>query len=100
MLPTIQDLAPTLPLVLDRLKSLSVIHGGAGEAKALMDGLEQGLLEREKEIERWRVALEGVEKGVGEMGKVMEGNGKVVEGLVKGLEERVLKLEERSKVGK
>ena len=99
-LPTIQDLAPTLPLVLDRLKSLSVIHAGAGEAKALMDGLEQGLLEREKEIERWRGALAGVEKGVGEMGKVTEGNGKVVEGLVKGVEERVVRLEERSRSGR
>ena len=99
-LPTIHDLAPTLPLVLDRLKSLSVIHAGAGEAKALMDGLEQGLLEREKEIERWRGALEGVEKGLGEMGRVMEGNGSVVEELVRGVEARVGKLEERSRAGR
>ena len=92
-LPTIEALAPLLPSVLDRLRSLRLIHANAASASESLGRVEQRLAETEEEIKSWRDGLEKVEgiikDGEGKMGANM----KVVEGWVKELEERMGKLE-------
>ena len=92
-LPTIQSLHPLLPSVLDRLRSLSGIHAGAGRARADLDEVDRRQKEVWSEIERWRVGLEGVEKVVQEAEDVMRGNVEVIGAMVRGVEEKLVKLE-------
>lgn len=93
VLPTIQNLQPLLPVVLERLRGLSVVHAGAAEARNDMDELEARLKTWEGEMARWREAVEGVESGIDEMKGVMRENVEVVGGLVRGVEDRVGTLE-------
>jgi nuclear migration protein JNM1 len=92
-LPTIQDLSPLLPVMLERLRSLSVVHAGAAEARAEMDEVEQKQGELAREIEKWKGAVEGVEAQMKEMQDILRGNVEVVGAMVKGVEERVSRLE-------
>lgn len=62
MLDTIETLSPTLPLVLDRLRELRLIHTSAGTADAILKEVEERQSDQEAEIKRWRVALEEIEK--------------------------------------
>jgi len=94
LLPTIQDLQPLLPVVLERLRTLSVIHTGAAQAKGLVDDLESRQREMKEEIGRWREAVEVVEKGMGELEGVMRENVTVLGGRVRGVEEKVGGLEQ------
>ncbi len=91
-LSTIESLAPTLPLVLERLRSLHLVHTSAGHASATLDDMERRQKEQAEEIRQWREALENVEKNMSEGGKVMAGNLKTVDSWVKDLEARVAKL--------
>ena len=92
-LPTIQSLSPLLPVVLDRLRSLSVVHAGAAAAHELMESLEQGLVERRGEIAKWAEALGGVEGRMEEVNASMEGNVGVLREMVGRVEERVGRIE-------
>jgi len=89
ILPTIQSLHPLLPIVLERLRTLSVIHAGAADVKADMDDLENKLGVQEKEIGMWKDALENVEGVMRENKEVMRENVEVVGARVRGLEEKV-----------
>lgn len=89
ILPTIQSLQPLLPIVLERLRTLSVIHAGAADVKADMDDLENKLGVQEKEIGMWKDALENVEGVMRENKEVMRENVEVVGARVRGLEERI-----------
>jgi nuclear migration protein JNM1 len=89
LLPTIQSLHPLLPTVLDRLRSLQVVHAGAAEARADLEEIErrQGMIEGE--IKRWKEGLEAVEKGVKECDETGKGNVEVVQKMVDSLEGRL-----------
>ncbi|KIW92020.1 uncharacterized protein Z519_07002 [Cladophialophora bantiana CBS 173.52] len=93
VLPTIQNLQPLLPVVLERLRTLSVIHNGAAQAKGLVDELESRQGEMKEEIAKWREAVETVEKGMGELEGVMKENVEVIGGRVREVEARVDRLE-------
>lgn len=94
LLPSIQNLQPLLPVVLERLRTLSVIHAGAAEAKNSLDAVEKRQAEMRDEINQWREAVESVEKGMSELEETMKGNVKVVGEMVSGLERRVGGLEQ------
>ena len=75
--------------MLDRLRSLQVVHAGAAEARADLEEIErrQGMMEGE--IKRWKEGLEAVEKGVKESEETGRGNVEVVRKMVDGLEGRL-----------
>ncbi|KAF2436518.1 hypothetical protein EJ08DRAFT_644853 [Tothia fuscella] len=90
-LSTIDSLAPTLPMVLDRLRTLRLLHTSAAGASNTLDQLEKGQSNQAAEIKQWREALEQVEQNlrIGEGG--LQENVKIVEDWVKDLESRMAK---------
>lgn len=92
-LPTIESLAPLLPSVLDRLRSLRTIHAEAASASESLDHALQRQEEMATDIKKWREGLERVEEAMKHGETTTSGNMKVVEGWVKELELRMAKLE-------
>lgn len=92
-LGTIERLGPLLPGVLERLRTLRIVHQGAASKHAEMEEALKRQMEMDKEIERWAEGLQRVEKAVAEGEKVGGENVKAVEGWVRELEGRVGKLE-------
>lgn len=90
-LPTIDSLSPTLPLILDRLRTLRLIHSSAGAASSTLEEVEKRQAEQESEIKQWREALEKVEEKIQEGEGSMLNNVKVVGDWVKDLEARISK---------
>lgn len=91
-LPIIQSLSPTLPLVLERLRTLRLIHTAAGNAAATLEEVERRQAEQEAEIKQWQEALEKVERALVDGEGVMKGNVETVGAWVRELEARVAKL--------
>ena len=91
-LATIESLAPLLPSVLDRLRSLRLIHTDAANASQSLANVEKKQAEMAEDIKSWREGLEKVEAVMKDGESRMSGNMKVVEGWVKELEERMQKL--------
>lgn len=91
-LPTIESLAPLLPAVLDRLRSLRLIHADAASASQTLVAVEKKQAEMGEELRSWKEGLEKVEGVMREGEERMKGNMGVVEGWVRELEERVKKL--------
>jgi nuclear migration protein JNM1 len=89
LLPTIQNLHPLLPTVLDRLRSLQVVHAGAAEARTDLEEIESRQAKMEEELKRWGEGLDAVEQGMQEHEKVGKENVGVVKGMVEGLEGRL-----------
>lgn len=87
-LPTIENLSPLLPAVLDRLRSLRAIHADAGRAVESLAKVERRQEEMGGEIARWREALEKVEGVVKESEGTVKKNMEVVEKWVRVLEEK------------
>lgn len=92
-LPTIEGLAPLLPPLLDRLRSLRAIHADAARAGETLGRIEARQLEITEDIKIWKEGLESVEKAIEEGETAMNDNKKVIERWVKDLEERLKKLE-------
>ncbi|KAI9687067.1 MAG: hypothetical protein M1822_002477 [Bathelium mastoideum] len=92
-LPKIENLAPLLPSVLDRLHTLRAVHTNAARASESLDAVEARQQEMTEDIKRWREGLEKLEKSMKGAEEVREGNLKVVEGWVKDLEERMKRTE-------
>jgi len=88
-LPTIETLGPLLPSVLERLRSLHILHANAAAASEALTALEQRQAQMSEELGTWREGLERVEKAVRRGGEVSDGNMEVVEGWVRDLERRV-----------
>jgi nuclear migration protein JNM1 len=88
-LPSIDSLSPILPLVLDRLRSLRLVHTSAWQADEALSGLELRQSKQEEEIKKWEAALETVEKDMVTCEKTMHANMKVVANDVKEIEEKV-----------
>ncbi|KAK5071788.1 hypothetical protein LTR64_004435 [Lithohypha guttulata] len=94
-LPTIQSLQPLLPVVLEHLRALSVIHTGAADVKNELDDVERRLETQEQEVKKWREAVEDAEKAMQEGREVMKENVQVVGDMVSGIESRVRQLKSR-----
>ena len=92
VLPTIEGLAPLLPGVLDRLRSLRRVHADAARAGAALEEVERRQEECEVEIRKWEETLERVEGAVVEGRGTVEENVGKVEGWVRELEGRMERL--------
>ncbi|EKG22062.1 Dynamitin subunit 2 [Macrophomina phaseolina MS6] len=90
-LTTIESLSPTLPLVLERLRTLRLIHTSAGTASATLDELEKRQGEQAEEIRQWRDALTKVEENLKDGEGTLQGNIKMVGDWVRDLEARIAK---------
>lgn len=88
-LPTIESLAPLLPAVLDRLRSLQTIHVDAAGASQNLSQLETRQQAMAQELKAWREGLEIVERKVKEGENTMAENTTLVESWVKELGERM-----------
>jgi nuclear migration protein JNM1 len=91
-LPTIENLTPLLPPLLDRLRSLRMIHADAATAAQTLERIEKRQADMSSEIQMWREGLEKVESAVREGDATMNRNMDVMSKWVKDLEERMSKL--------
>ncbi|KAK1705562.1 uncharacterized protein CLUP02_05274 [Colletotrichum lupini] len=91
-LPTIENLAPLLPPLLDRLRSLRAIHSDAATAGEMLGRIEKQQTDMATDLKQWKDGLEKVEEAMKEGGTAMTGNMKVMEAWVKDLEGRIAKL--------
>lgn len=91
-LPTIEALAPVLPGLLDRLRSLRLLHTDAANAENSLNELEKKQAEMDSEIAEWQESLEKVESMLGQAESNTKANMKVVEGWVSDLSGRVKSL--------
>ncbi|KAF1932271.1 uncharacterized protein M421DRAFT_54658 [Didymella exigua CBS 183.55] len=91
-LPSIDRLSPILPLVLERLRTLRLVHTSAWQADKLLTELESRQSKQEEEIKKWEEQLELVEEDVKKQEKAMQGNVKVVGDDIKMLEDKIAKL--------
>ncbi|KAL2874703.1 hypothetical protein SGCOL_010076 [Colletotrichum sp. CLE4] len=92
ILPTIENLAPLLPPLLDRLRSLRAIHSDAASAGEMLSRIEKQQTDMATDLTQWKGGLEKVEEAMKEGGTAMSGNMKVMEAWVKDLEGRIAKL--------
>lgn len=92
-LDTIDRLAPLFPRILERLRTLRVIHCGAGSMHFEMEEALKKQALMAEEIEEWKKNLLKVEEAMQRTERVNAQNVVVVEGWVKELEGRVEKLE-------
>jgi nuclear migration protein JNM1 len=92
MLPTIENLTPLLPPLLDRLRSLRAIHMDAAISSETLSKIEKQQIEMASDLKQWRDGLEKVEEAIKQGGTTMEGNMKVMDTWVKDLEARMAKL--------
>ena len=91
-LPTIESLAPLLPSVLDRLRSLRSLHADAATASQTLAKLETRHGDTKQELQSWREGLEKVENAMKQGEETVKGNTETIESWVKELEERMRKL--------
>lgn len=92
ILPTIENLAPILPPLLDRLRSLRVIHADAATASQTLERIEKQQEDMTAEIKLWRDGVEKLEGTIRNGDNTMKNNMKTMEGWVKELEVRMEKL--------
>ncbi|KAH0595341.1 hypothetical protein MHUMG1_07092 [Metarhizium humberi] len=92
ILPTIENLTPMLPPLLDRLRSLRAIHADAATASQTLERIETQQAEMTEELKQWKEGLEKMENAMTDGDVTVKGNVKVMEGWVKDLEERMAKL--------
>lgn len=91
-LPSIDKLAPILPLILERLRTLRLVHTSAWQADEVLSELESRQAKQEEEIKKWEQQLVIVEKDMEKCTAAMQTNMKVVGDDVKMLEEKLEKL--------
>ncbi|KAF1999311.1 hypothetical protein P154DRAFT_554804 [Amniculicola lignicola CBS 123094] len=91
-IPTIDKLSPLLPLVLERLRTLRLVHTSAYQADEVLTELEHRQSKQEEEIKKWEISLDNIENDIKVSEKSLQHNMKVVGDWVKGLEARIDKL--------
>jgi nuclear migration protein JNM1 len=89
LLPTIDSVSPTLPLILERLRSLQTVHTNAAGASEVLDEIEQRHEEQTKDIEVWRKALQAVEMSLKDGEGDLKENVEKMSGWIKELEGRI-----------
>ncbi|EOA89070.1 hypothetical protein ACJQWK_06118 [Exserohilum turcicum] len=98
-LPSIDKLSPMLPLVLERLRTLRLVHTSAWQADEVLTELERRQSAQEQEIQNWERQLEILERDVKKAETTMVNNIKTVGDDVKMLEEKMAKLFSASQAG-
>ncbi|KNG46550.1 dynactin subunit 2 [Stemphylium lycopersici] len=91
-LPSIDKLSPILPLVLERLRTLRLVHTSAWQADEVLTELERRQSTQEQEIKKWERQLEILEKDMKKAETTMINNIKTVGDDVKMLEGKMAKL--------
>jgi nuclear migration protein JNM1 len=91
-IPAIDKLSPVLPLVLERLRTLRLVHTSAWQADEVLSELEARQSKQEEEIKRWERQLVIVEKDMEKCTVAMHSNIKYVGEDVKKIEAKVEKL--------
>lgn len=91
-LPSIDKLSPILPLVLERLRTLRLVHTSAWQADEVLTELERRQSAQELEIKKWEQQLEILEKDIKRAETAMMNNIKTVGDDVKMLEGKMAKL--------
>lgn len=91
-LPSIDKLSPILPMMLERLRTLRLVHTSAWAADDVLTELEKRQGQQEEEIKKWERSLEEVEEDVKKCEAAMQSNMHTVGDWVKKIEERVAKL--------
>ncbi|KAG5924968.1 hypothetical protein E4U61_004871 [Claviceps capensis] len=91
ILPTIENLTPMLPPLLDRLRSLRAIHADAATASQTLERIESQQIEMTGELKLWKEGLEKVENSMKDGETLMKENVKVMEGWIQDLEARAAK---------
>jgi nuclear migration protein JNM1 len=89
LLPSIDSLSPTVPLLLDRLRTLRLLHTSAATSSATLSDIEQQQQEQEEEIKQWKEALDQVEKNLKEGQSTLSENMQKMGDMVKNLEGRI-----------
>jgi len=92
-IPTIESLTPLLPPLLDRLRSLRMIHADAATAAENLARVEQKQADMAADIQQWREGLEKVEAAMTEGGAAMSKNMDVMAEWVKDLEAKMAKMQ-------
>ncbi|KAK3986683.1 Dynamitin-domain-containing protein [Cladorrhinum sp. PSN332] len=92
LIPTIENLSPLLPPLLDRLRSLRMIHADAATASETLQRLEQKQAETATDIQQWREGLEKLESTIRDGDTSRAKNMEVISEWVKDLEDRISKL--------
>jgi nuclear migration protein JNM1 len=95
-LPSIDKLSPMLPLILERLRTLRLVHTSAWQADEVLTELEKRQAKQEDEIKSWEKHLATVEKRMQGCTEAMHNNVKVVGEDVKKIGARLDKLLEGS----
>jgi nuclear migration protein JNM1 len=95
-LPSIDKLSPMLPLILERLRTLRLVHTSAWQADEVLSELEKRQAKQEDEIKSWEKHLATVEKRMQGCTEAMHNNVKVVGEDVKKIGARLDKLLEGS----
>jgi nuclear migration protein JNM1 len=89
ILPTIENLTPILPPLLDRLRSLRAIHADAATASDTLTRIEKQQAEMAAELKQWNEGLVKIETAIKEGNVSIANNKQVMEEWVKDLEERM-----------
>ncbi|KAG6030919.1 hypothetical protein E4U40_007571 [Claviceps sp. LM458 group G5] len=91
ILPTIENLTPMLPPLLDRLRSLRAIHADAATASQTLERIESQQIEMTGDLKLWKEGLEKIEHSMKDGETLMKENVKVMEGWIQDLEARAAK---------
>ena len=91
-LPTIDKLSPVLPIILERIRTLRLVHTTTFQADEILTNLEKRQAKQEDEIHKWRTSLDNVLTDVKNDQENLAHNMKVVSDWVKNLEVRIEKL--------
>jgi len=92
-LPSIDKLSPILPMVLEKLRTLRLVHTSAWAAEDVLTELEHRQSKQETEIKKWKNALDDIEEKMKDCEGATQDNMKIISDAVKGLEERLYKLQ-------
>ncbi|KAL8937114.1 MAG: hypothetical protein Q9216_004585 [Gyalolechia sp. 2 TL-2023] len=90
-LSTIESLSPLLPSVLDRLRSLRVIHADAALASESLSEVESRQAAMAEDLKEWKDGLDKVESAMRAGETSMKENMGAIDGWVKDLETRLRK---------
>lgn len=88
-LPSIEKLSPSLPLVLERLRTLRLVHTSAWQADQVLSELERRQSTQEQEITKWERQLQVVERDIKKSETAMVNNINIVGNDVKMLETKL-----------
>lgn len=89
IMPAIEGMAPILPPLLDRLRSLRAMHADAATAAERLDRIEGDQAALADELKQWRNGIDKMEAAIRDGRTTSDGNSKVIEAWAKDLEERI-----------